>query len=84
VGRPLLRHQAEPVDVRAGEPAAAPDALGRPWPPADPLPSGTRVIDSTPQAMPTSMTPAWTMLATMWLACCEDPHWQSTVVAATS
>ncbi len=39
---------------------------------------------STPQAMPTSTAPAATSPATMWLACWEEPHWQSTVVAAVS
>lgn len=57
---------------------------GFPGPCLEPLPSGTRDIASTPQPMPTSMTPAATMLATMWDACCEEPHWQSTVVAAVS
>jgi hypothetical protein len=37
-----------------------------------------------PQATPTSMAPAETRPATKWLACCDDPHWQSTVVQATS
>jgi len=50
----------------------------------EPLPSGTRDMASTPQPMPMSMTPVATMVATMWLACWEDPHWQSTVVAAVS
>lgn len=57
---------------------------GFPGPCLEPLPSGTRDMASTPQLMPTSMTPAATMLATMWEACCEEPHWQSTVVAAVS
>ena len=39
---------------------------------------------STPQAMPASIAPAAMRLATKWLACCDEPHWQSTVVAATS
>jgi hypothetical protein len=39
---------------------------------------------SMPQAMPTSMAPAAMSPATKWLACCDDPHWQSTVVHATS
>ena len=47
-------------------------------------PSGTRLMASTPQATPTSMASAATRLFTKWLACCDDPHWQSMVVAATS
>ncbi len=47
-------------------------------------PSPTRLMASTPQAMPTSMAPAAIRLLTMLLACWEDPHWQSIVVAATS
>src|ERR1022692_737944 len=45
-------------------------------------PSRTRRMASTPQAIPTSMAPAPTRLATKWFACWAEPHWQSTVVAA--
>ncbi len=38
---------------------------------------------STPQARPTSITPAWIMLCTRWFACWLLPHWVSIVVAAT-
>ena len=45
-------------------------------------PRATWLINSTPQASPTSMVPdvirAWIRL----LACWPDPHWVSTVVAA--
>ena len=46
-------------------------------------PSHTLLMCSTPQAMPTSMAPAEMRLAIMWLACCDEPHWQSMVVPAT-
>ncbi len=55
---------------------------GRPKPPAAFAPSGTRLIASTPQPIPTSIVPPATSAATMWFACWEEPHWQSTVVAA--
>ena len=55
-----------------------------PGPCLEPDPSGTRDIASTPQLIPTSMTPAAIMFAVMWDACCEDPHGQSSVVAAVS
>src|SRR4029453_2453851 len=45
-------------------------------------PIGTRDISSTPQAMATSTTPEPTRLVARLVACCEDPHWVSTVVAA--
>ena len=47
-------------------------------------PSGTRLIASTPQPMPTSMAPASMRPATKWFACWAEPHWQSTVVHAVS
>lgn len=47
---------------------------GLPGPCLDPEPSGTRLMASTPQAIPMSMTPPEIMLATMWLACWELPH----------
>ena len=47
-------------------------------------PRPTRLMASTPQAMPASMASALIRLATKWLACWAEPHWQSTVVAATS
>ena len=57
---------------------------GEPGPLTPLAPSGTRLIASTPQAMPMSIAPAMTRLATKLLACWPEPHWQSTVVAATS
>ena len=39
---------------------------------------------STPQPMPMSMASAAMRPAIRWFACWADPHWQSTVVAATS
>src|SRR5450631_597485 len=47
-------------------------------------PSPTRLMASTPQAIPTSMAPAPMRLATKWFACWAEPHWQSTVVAAVA
>jgi hypothetical protein len=47
-------------------------------------PSGTRDIASIPHPMPTSTAPAVTRFATKLLACCDEPHWQSTVVHAVS
>ena len=46
-------------------------------------PSGTRLIDSTPHAIATSTTPAATSAAARLVACCDEPHWASTVVPAT-
>jgi len=56
---------------------------GRGLPKPSPMfaPSDTRLIASTPHAMPTSMAPVAISPATRWVACCADPHWQSTVVA---
>src|SRR4029450_5799562 len=45
-------------------------------------PIGTRDISSTPQAIATSTTPEPTRLVAMFVACCDAPHWVSTVVAA--
>ena len=45
-------------------------------------PIGTRDISSTPQAMAMSTTPEPTRLVATLVACCDDPHWVSTVVAA--
>ena len=39
---------------------------------------------STPQLSATSTTPAFTSVAARLVACCDEPHWASTVVAATS
>ena len=39
---------------------------------------------STPHPIVVSAAPAEMRLAAMWLACCDEPHWQSIVVAATS
>ena len=59
--------------------------MARPTPGADALaPSGMRLIVSTPQPMDASSAPAAIRLAAMWFACCDDPHWQSMVVAAVS
>src|SRR5438270_4526923 len=57
--------------------------MARPGPLAVFEPIGTRLIDSTPQAMATSTAPAATRLAARLVACWLEPHWLSTVVAAT-
>src|SRR4051794_14682289 len=44
---------------------------------------GARVIDSTPHAIPMSYAPASTPCATKCAACCDEPHWRSTLVAGT-
>ena len=44
---------------------------------------GARVIDSTPHAIPMSYAPAITPCATKCAACCDEPHWRSTLVAGT-
>ncbi len=43
---------------------------------------GTRLMTSTPQAAATSTTPAEMKLLAMLVACCDEPHWLSTVVQA--
>ena len=44
---------------------------------------GTPLMDSTPPAMTTSCVPDMTACAAKWIACCELPHWRSTVVPGT-
>ena len=46
-------------------------------------PSGTRLIDSTPQAMTMSACPASTACAANVAACWLDPHCRSMVVPGT-
>ena len=41
--------------------------------------SGTRDMASTPQATPTLIAPAAIRPAITWAACCEEPHWASSV-----
>ena len=48
------------------------------------MPRPTRLIASTPQAMPMSTAPVAMRPCTKLLACWAEPHWQSTVVAAGS
>ena len=52
--------------------------VGR-WPFQLLVPIGTLLIDSTPQATTTSAAPEATRLAARLVACCEDPHCESTV-----
>ena len=54
---------------------------GSPAPGGTLAPSGIRLIDSTPQAMPTLMVPALIMSLTRWAACWPEPHCASIVVA---
>src|SRR4051812_47471800 len=44
---------------------------------------GVRLMHSTPQAIARSYEPAITAWATKWTACCDEPHWRSTVVPGT-
>src|SRR5918992_4216255 len=46
-------------------------------------PIGTRDITSAPHATATSTTPAATSAVARLVACWDEPHWASTVVAAT-
>ena len=52
-----------------------------PWIALAPRP--TRLIASTPQAMPTSMAPAAIRAGDQVVGLLAEPHWQSTVVAPT-
>src|SRR5436305_9325905 len=52
------------------------------WMPFAPRP--TRDIASTPPAMARSSCPDATAAAAEWSACCDEPHWLSTVTAGTS
>ena len=54
---------------------------GSPAPGGTLAPSGMRLIDSTPQAIPTLMVPALIMSFTRCAACWPEPHWASIVVA---
>ena len=46
---------------------------------------GRAIPEDLPYDMPDQFTAAAAIrLAAMWFACCDDPHWQSIVVAATS
>jgi hypothetical protein len=49
----------------------------------DDRPIGTRVIDSTPAAITTSIVPDITAWAAKCSACCEEPHWRSIEVPGT-
>src|SRR5688572_2353752 len=55
----------------------------RPGPAFTLEPRGIRLIDSTPQEITTSAAPEAMSAAPTLVACCEEPHWLSTVVAAT-
>ncbi len=46
-------------------------------------PIGTRVMLSTPEAMTMSCVPLITAWAANCSACCEEPHWRSTLVPGT-
>ena len=46
-------------------------------------PIGTRLISSTPPATTMSAWPETIIAAAVWTACCEDPHWRSTVCPGT-
>ncbi len=57
--------------------------IGRPYSPRLSAPIGTRLMTSTPQATATSTTPDPTSDVAKFVACCEEPHCVSIVVAAT-
>ena len=57
--------------------------FGRPKSLRTAAPSGTRLIDSIPHASTTSTTPEATIAVARFVACCDEPHWLSTVVPAT-
>src|SRR5437763_4307148 len=57
--------------------------MARPGPLALLLPNGTRLIISTPHASTVSTAPDEIRPAARLVACWDDPHWLSTVVAAT-
>ena len=57
--------------------------MARPGPACVLEPRGMRLIDSTPQAMAASMAPEAMRPAARLVACCDEPHWESTVVAGT-
>ena len=56
---------------------------GRPKSPAEFDPIGMRLMISTPQASATSTVPDPTSELATFVACCDEPHCVSTVVAAT-
>src|SRR2546421_6042393 len=57
--------------------------MARPGPAWVLEPSGMRLIDSTPQARATSTAPEAMSPAARLVACWDEPHWESTVVAGT-
>ncbi len=54
---------------------------GSPAPGGTLAPNGMRLIDSTPQAIPTLIVSALIMSLIKCAACCPEPHWASIVVA---
>ncbi len=58
--------------------------MKNPGPLATFAPRPTRLIISIPHATPRSMRPAPIRASTRSLACCDEPHWVSTVVAPVS
>ena len=46
-------------------------------------PIGRLDITSQPPAITTSCVPLITACAAKWIACCDEPHWRSTVVPGT-
>ncbi len=57
--------------------------VGR-WPFQLLVPIGTWLIDSTPHATTTPAAPDATRLAARFVACCDEPHCESTVAAAVA
>ena len=74
--RDALRDRPGSGTVRRARRRTGPGPAGR-------EPIGTRLIDSTPQAMTMSYAPAMTPWAAKWAACWLEPHWRSMVVPGT-
>ena len=88
----LVTGDAEPVGEHLRDPELDPErvvvwrrksALNGPVPPRAFVDIGARVIDSTPHAIARSYAPAITPWATKCMACCDEPHCRSTLVAGT-
>ena len=81
---PTSRRSARPRCPAARGSGSAPVIIGpngKPYlPSATDAPIGTRVMFSTPAAITTSYAPAITPCAAKCAACCDEPHWRSTVV----
>ena len=83
---PLVGEHLRDPELDAERVVGVGEELGRlngPAPPRAFDDIGARVIDSTPHAIARSYAPAITPCATKCAACCDEPHWRSTLVAGT-